>query len=307
MNSPPIEYYRDVLNGLPQHIAVIDSSGNLEWVNEAWRIFSDENGGDDKRTGVPTNYIEVCDRAAQAGDEAAAEISRGLRELAVGESSDLYYEYPCHSPTETRWFLMRAKPLPGDAQGSWIISHENITERRFAEHQLEELAVTDSLTSLANRRRFDDFLDAELRRSERAEQPLSLLLLDIDFFKPYNDHYGHVEGDDCLQKIASAIQTAAKRPSDLVARYGGEEFAIVLAQTGEKGAVRIAEDALQRIRDEKLPNEGAGAGKHVTASIGLVSVTPNREMRPEDLIEKADEALYQSKEAGRDRLTVYKA
>jgi len=305
MNATFADHYRDALDGLPQQIAVINGSGNLAWVNKAWHSFSADNEGDEERTCVSANYLEACESATEAGDESAAEVYHGLKRLIAGQSNDFYYEYPCHSPVEIRWFLMRAKPLSGDSKGYWIISHENITERRFAEARLEKLAVTDSLTSLPNRRRFDDFLEAELRRSQRASQFLSLILLDIDHFKAYNDHYGHVEGDACLQKVAQSISAAARRPSDLAARYGGEEFALVLSQTGKEGAIRIAEAVLRGIRDLEIPNEGLGPGNFVTASIGLVAARPDRTLQSSNLVSQADEALYQSKENGRDTLTVY--
>ncbi|MFN2329387.1 MAG: diguanylate cyclase [Chromatocurvus sp.] len=304
MNSPSIEFYRDLLDGLPQQIAVIDESGSVDWVNKAWRDFSKENGGDE-HTGVSANYLVACLNAARAGDESAAEVYRGLKQLMAGDAAEFSYEYPYTSPVDTKWFLVRARALRGSTSGQWIISRENITKRLISEGRFRKLAGTDSLTSLANREAFDFFLDAEIHRSERSAQPLSLIMLDIDCFKAYNDFYGHVGGDHCLRKVAFIIATTFNRPSDMVARYGGDEFAVVLPQTGLDGAVGKAIDLLQDIRDFEILNESAALGEHLTVSIGLVSVIPDRDLKLEDLIAKADHALYKSKESGRDTVTVY--
>lgn len=305
MSTSSSDFYHSALDGLPQQITVIDRAGNLRWVNAAWRSFSVDNEGNEQSTCIAANYLDACERAMLSGDKSAADIFQGLKQLVIGQSEEFFYEYPCHSPTELRWFLMRARGLSGAGQGHWIISHENITERRFAAERLKNLSITDALTALANRRHFDIFLDAEIRRSTRSSQMLSLILLDIDHFKFYNDYYGHVGGDACLQKVARAIKSATNRPSDLAARYGGEEFAIVLAQTSMEGAIHVSEALLQSLRNQRIPNKGAGAGKYVTASIGLVAIKPDQNLRPEDLIARADKALYRSKRNGRDQFTVY--
>jgi diguanylate cyclase (GGDEF)-like protein/PAS domain S-box-containing protein len=186
----------------------------------------------------------------------------------------------------------------------------DITERKRSEEHLqsayrakESLVVVDALTGIANRRRFDEALANEWRRALRDGDKLSLLLIDADHFKRYNDTYGHVRGDSCLKQIAEAAMDIVLRPGDLVARYGGEEFAVVLPGTDETGAKAVAEDICQAIRNRRLPHEGNAPGI-VTVSVGCATVVPQRGKLPQDLIESADQALYRAKGRGRNRVVV---
>ena len=186
----------------------------------------------------------------------------------------------------------------------------DITERKRSEEHLqsayramESLVVVDALTGIANRRRFDEALTTEWRRALREAEKLSLLLIDADHFKRYNDTYGHVRGDSCLKQIADAAMDVVLRPGDLVARYGGEEFAVVLPGTDESGAKAVAEDICQAIRNRRLPHDSNPPGI-VTVSIGCATVIPSRGKSPQDLIESADQALYRAKGRGRNRVVV---
>lgn len=168
--------------------------------------------------------------------------------------------------------------------------------------ELAALALQDSLTGLANRRRFDAALDEEYSRAMRNETQLALVILDVDHFKKYNDHYGHPQGDECLKKISQTLKAASTRPGDLVARYGGEEFAILLPGTSIAGAGAVAERvrlAIQAMNIEHAENSGGV----VTISAGVTSMIPSRKFNsPPDLIQTADQALYEAKESGRNRV-----
>ena len=186
----------------------------------------------------------------------------------------------------------------------------DISERKRSEEHLqsayramETLVVVDALTGIANRRRFDENISTEWRRALREGNKLSLLLIDADHFKRYNDTYGHVRGDSCLKQIADAAMDVVLRPGDLVARYGGEEFAVVLPGTDESGAKAVAEDICQAIRNRRLPHDSNPPGI-VTVSIGCATVIPSRGKSPQDLIESADQALYRAKGRGRNRVVV---
>ncbi|HEY9626805.1 MAG TPA: diguanylate cyclase [Coleofasciculaceae cyanobacterium] len=171
-----------------------------------------------------------------------------------------------------------------------------------ANQELQHLATFDSLTGIANRRRFDEHLDTTWLQMARAHQPVSLLLCDIDCFKLYNDTYGHQTGDHCLQQVAKAINRAAQRPTDLVARYGGEEFAVILTNTDTKGAIAVAEKIRAEVEALKIVHANSGVGQHVTLSLGVASTIPASTASTTMLIALADEALYQAKKRGRNQV-----
>jgi diguanylate cyclase (GGDEF)-like protein len=167
---------------------------------------------------------------------------------------------------------------------------------------LSLLTVQDSLTGIANRRGLDAFLSNAWARAIRNESPVSLMLCDVDFFKNYNDFYGHPEGDEVLKSIAKTIETRSRKGSDLAARYGGEEFIIVLPDTGIDMALIVAEKIRSAIQSLKIPHEKSSVNEYVTISLGVVCVTPNRDMDSSALVKQADKALYSAKEAGRNQV-----
>lgn len=169
---------------------------------------------------------------------------------------------------------------------------------------LQRLATTDSLTGLANRRRFDEYFDQEWKRMAREQQPFSLILCDVDFFKLYNDTYGHCAGDSCLQEVANVIRSAVKRSSDLATRYGGEEFAVILPNTSEAGAVAVAEEICTHVRALSIAHSSSTIAKYVTVSLGVATTVPLSQAGSELLFTAADAALYQAKEEGRDRYCI---
>jgi diguanylate cyclase (GGDEF)-like protein len=181
------------------------------------------------------------------------------------------------------------------------------SELLVANKQLEQIASQDGLTELANRRNFDVYLATELARARRSKQTVALVLCDVDFFKPYNDHYGHPAGDACLKRVAAALQSACRRPADLVARYGGEEFALVLPDTELNGAVQVAETARKAVEELKVAHEHSRAASHVSISAGVAAQLPGMTITAEQLIMAADEALYQAKHLGRNRVVVLQA
>ncbi|MBF0515985.1 MAG: diguanylate cyclase [Nitrospirae bacterium] len=168
----------------------------------------------------------------------------------------------------------------------------------------EVLAIQDGLTGIPNRRRFDEVLQFQWNAIQRRRTPLSLMLIDVDYFKKYNDNYGHCAGDDCLKRVACALKGAMPRAMDFVARYGGEEFVCLLPDTGQAGAVEVAKRLLNTVAALEIPHEFSEAAKYITVSIGVTTVTPPVAGDSSNLIETADLALYQSKAAGRNQLSV---
>lgn len=167
--------------------------------------------------------------------------------------------------------------------------------------ELERLSSLDGLTGIANRRVFDEFIKKEWLRAARDHRSISLIMIDIDHFKKFNDGYGHQGGDDCLRKVANALVATVKRPSDLVARYGGEEFGVVMPDTDREGAANIAEALREAIDSMNIPHEFSTTSDHVTISLGVATMPPSGVTAPEELISRADEALYLAKESGRNR------
>jgi len=183
------------------------------------------------------------------------------------------------------------------------IDHRVITETllKEANRKLEMLVNLDGLTELANRRRFDQYLEQEWQRLAREQQPLSLIMCDIDFFKNYNDTYGHVAGDDCLRKVSYLIKQSVRRPADLAARYGGEEFVMVLPNTSLEGAIAITDVIRDGLLALAIPHEDSVVSQSVTLSMGVTCLVPMVDSPPSVLLTAADYALYQAKESGRNQ------
>ena len=182
-------------------------------------------------------------------------------------------------------------------------------ELKKANQKLEKMALMDGLTGISNRRLFDKTLKKELKRARRKKTDLSLIMIDIDNFKEYNDTYGHQQGDQCLKKVASVLDQETKRAADFAARYGGEEFAVILPDTAKDGALKIAEDIRKGIIDLKLDHKNSAISDFVTVSLGVSSISVEDEVTQElinSFINQADQALYQAKENGKNQ-TVYQS
>lgn len=186
-----------------------------------------------------------------------------------------------------------------------ILVEARTRELAKANEALEQMANSDGLTKIGNRRRFESFFADEWHRAVRFKTPMSLVMIDIDHFKLYNDTYGHQAGDDCLQRVAEALADTINRPTDLVVRFGGEEFAIVLGGTDAPGAQTIAEEAVQNLRSLEIPHIGSMTSEFLTVSVGVATVMPNLAMAEAELITAADRALYKAKENGRDDIYVF--
>ncbi|MGI0483232.1 diguanylate cyclase [Geminocystis sp. CENA526] len=200
--------------------------------------------------------------------------------------------------TGQKWFHFIAVKL-GDG---FSVTVRDITVRKKLELKLSKLATVDGLTGVYNRHFFDKTLTQEWQRCGREKQPLSLILCDVDYFKPYNDFYGHQPGDKCLIKVAKTIDNFLKRSSDFLARYGGEEFAIILPNTPLEKAVILAEKLRQEIEKLKILHKKSQVSKYITLSLGVASVIPSGDSSIESLIKMADNALYHAKESGRNQV-----
>jgi len=193
------------------------------------------------------------------------------------------------------------------AQNREVLKQQNLALQNYAaeleaaNQKLAALSITDGLTGLANRRRFDEVLAVESARAQRTGQLLAILMIDIDWFKKYNDHYGHQAGDVCLSRVASVLKGSARRPSDLVARYGGEEFTVITTDTDVDKAGKLADALCRAVAALEIPHAQSLHGK-ITISIGFAADVPDQENGGEALLKRADAALYQAKDAGRNQV-----
>ena len=180
----------------------------------------------------------------------------------------------------------------------------NMLNAELQEHKeiLSRMSYVDGLTSVANRRRFDECLDSEWKRALRDGSPLALIIIDLDYFKQFNDNYGHGAGDECLIQVAQALDRTVKRPGDLFARFGGEEFAVLLPKTDYDGALRVASKLQNSIEHLAIRHEYSAIAKFVTVSIGVALMVPRAENTLQQLIEEADKQLYAAKRAGRNQI-----
>ncbi|MCZ2722352.1 diguanylate cyclase [Marinomonas sp. 15G1-11] len=295
------EFLKAVIDTITEHIVVIDDKGDILFVNKTWKSFGQNNAClIDEAWSV--NYLSECDKAANMGDDFGSKAAIGIRAVISGSKENFYLEYPCHSLDKKRWFMMRVTPFTALGGRCFVISHQNITERKLAEEEVLNLSRIDGLTDIPNRRYFNEFLDSEWKRCHRLRIPITLVILDLDYFKFLNDTYGHQVGDDCLKLVGKILKKYIRRPSDICARYGGEEFAIVYGNTSLEQASILSEKVLNEIRLLNIPNENSPTLPILTASIGLATMQPDNRNNKVDLIKRSDEALYLAKENGRNRL-----
>lgn len=198
------------------------------------------------------------------------------------------------------WLLIGAMRRRGVAEDELRVAQQQLLA---SNQQLERLAMHDALTGLANRRCFDETLAQESGRARRSAKPLALLMIDIDYFKRYNDHYGHLAGDACLQRVATLLAGCTRRPPDLLARYGGEELAVILPETDSAGAAVVARAMLERLNLEPIAHHDSPFAQ-VTVSIGIACASGADADSVQSLVQRADAALYVAKEAGRNRLQI---
>ena len=242
--------------------------------------------------------------------EDALRVQQAVKELRVGEGVIIEHRIRKKGGSyiwvegSIRAFV---DPVSGIHSSALAIIRD-ISERKKAEAELQEayraleaVALTDPLTHLANRRRLDQCLSSEWRRAMRDRKPLSMLLIDVDYFKSYNDTYGHLRGDSCLKEISDTTRDAVNRPGDLVARFGGEEFAAVLPNTPNPGAIEVAEQVCAALRRRRLIHSGNPLG-YLTISVGCATLTPAPGQHPSALIKMADDAMYAAKRNGRNRI-----
>jgi diguanylate cyclase (GGDEF)-like protein/PAS domain S-box-containing protein len=271
------------VTGVPAH--------EIIGTREHWRSFFE-----DRRPTLADLLIEQ--RAAESG--------RIQPRHGLADDAHLSADCWCDMPRVGRRRYLAADACPiYDDRGrlaAVVETLRDMTDEKLAQIALEQLATRDGLTGLANRRCFDETLHAEWARALRQRQPLSLLMVDVDNFKAYNDANGHLGGDECLKRIATAV-ASEMRANDLVARYGGEEFAVILPNQSLKGAASVAERIRTRVEQLQVPNR-LPEGPHVTVSIGAATAIAAPDNSASELVAIADAALYRAKHMGRNRISL---
>lgn len=298
------ERYRSVVTALAEGIVLHHANGQITACNESAErilgITADQIMG---RTSLDIRWRTIH----EDGSPFPGETHPAMVTLRTGKPQFNVVMGVFKPDGSLIWISINCQPLfrTGETQPYAVVtSFADITLYKQAQYKLEQLAKLDGLTQLANRRFFDQQLTQEWKRLQREQQPLSVLLLDVDYFKLYNDTYGHQAGDDCLRQVAIAMQQAVKRPTDLVARYGGEEFVILLPNTDQEGAVWIAQTIQAQVQQLGIVHESSSVSDRITMSIGIATVVPQRDSEPEAIIAIADQALYQAKTQGRNTYQV---
>lgn len=296
-------FFQNTLNSLEEQLAIIDRNGRIIFVNDSWKRFGMENGFDPEYDWIGVNYLDVCRNADLHGDANALSVVEGINSVLSGEKHLFDFEYPCHSPNEQRWFILRATPVKGLDEAAFVLTHQNITSRKLAEQAVIHSSLHDPLTDLANRRHFDSFLSGEWRRCLRENASICAMMIDLDHFKKFNDEKGHLDGDLCLKAVADVLRSQVTRGSDISARFGGDEFSVVLGDTPLEGALLVANRIMTKIRDLGLQ---LSTGEAVTASIGLACGIPGMHDFSDEAaaIRLADSALYKAKSDGRNRIEI---
>lgn len=297
LGTYPLEpqFFEYALNALSEQIAILDARANIVFVNDAWVNFSAENGGSTDTQWLGINYLSAFEHHKEFPHTLIGSIWHGIHAVINLHQIEFRKEYPCSSASEHRWFSMCVRQMHNAQQPYFIVSHYDVTERKKLEEETVRLSLTDSLTGLANRRYFQQFLDQQWHRALRAKSPISLILIDIDHFKKINDEHGHLVGDECLAAVGKLIARYARRETDMAARYGGEEFALILGNASVEYAHTSAEEMRMDISGLKL-----SIPQLLTASCGVTALVPNMEIKLNQLIAHADEALYDAKRSGRN-------
>jgi len=279
---------RMIVDSMDQGLLIVERCGRIQYANPA----CDRYLGHAADELVGRSLAELLAQQESYPDDCAAmeAIGHGTREVLIR-----------HRDGGLRAMDLTMTPMHA-ADGLFVALLHDITHHKQSEDALQRAAMLDPLTKIANRRHFDSFLEREWQRAIRNAQPLSLVVLDVDHFKLYNDTLGHAAGDVCLQKVAQALQAHALRPTDLAARYGGEEFVLLFAETPQEAAARLAEAIRTTVEALQLPNPRSPTSPWITVSVGVATIVPTQLDQVGQLFVCADRAMYAAKGSGRNRV-----
>ena len=284
---------RLIVNSIDEGLMIIEPSGRIQYANPACDRYLGYGPGELAgctldgllAPSVAQEYLDIFSRGTTG---AGAPDCRGAREVLIRQRDG-----------NLRAMDLTLTPMIAD-QPLFVALLHDITHHKQSENALQRAALVDPLTKIANRRHFDSFLEKEWQRAVRSSQPLSLIVLDVDHFKGYNDSLGHAAGDACLQQVAMALQSHALRATDLAARYGGEEFVLLFGETGFEAACALGEAIRAHVESLQIPNPRSTTSEWVTASLGVATIVPTQLDDLKDFFISADRAMYAVKESGRN-------
>jgi diguanylate cyclase (GGDEF)-like protein/PAS domain S-box-containing protein len=280
-------HLRMIVDSIDQGLLIVERSGRIQYANPACERYLGH--APDELIGRPLSQLLDCEQPG-CGPCADAMAGHGTREVRLRQRDG-----------SVRAMDLTMTPMHS-ADGLFVALLHDIAHHKKSADALQRAALVDPLTRIANRRQFDGFLEREWQRAIRKIQFLSLVMIDVDHFKLYNDTLGHASGDACLQQVAQALQAHALRPTDMAARYGGEEFVLLFAETPASGALRLAESIRAAVEDLHLPNPRSPTSPWVTVSVGVATIVPTIVDRIEDLFVSADRAMYAAKADGRNQV-----
>jgi two-component system cell cycle response regulator len=288
------ERLRLIVDSMDEGLMVIEPNGRIQYTNPACDRYLGYASGELAGTAlddllapsVAQEYLAMFGESMKVSGVGG--VAAGAREVLIRQRDGTL-----------RAMDFTLTPL-GAEQPLFVALLHDITHHKQSENALQRAALIDPLTKIANRRHFDTFLEKEWQRAIRSSQPLSLIVLDVDHFKGYNDSLGHAAGDTCLQQVAMALQSHALRATDLAARYGGEEFVLLFGETGFEAACVLAESIRAHIESLNIPNPRSATSRWVTASLGVATIVPTQLDDIKEFFVRADRAMYAVKEAGRN-------
>lgn len=298
-------FLSSLLDSLDSTIVVTDLSGHILHTNRSWREFGEDNAACETTClGVGINYFDTCRIAVRSGEIGAKRSLQALMLVAEGHSHLEYVEYPCHSATKKRWFTMRVSRFDAEGKTYLAIMHIDITTRKLAELRALSLAIKDPLTNLNNRRDFDATYEYYWDVCKQENSPLTLALIDIDYFKAYNDHYGHSQGDQCLKDFSALLENSFISDSSYTARIGGEEFAVILMGLSYLEAREKLETFKCRVEASNIPHQASSVSDRLTLSAGAITCQPaSLNDDRNTFYDAVDELLYVAKRSGRNQIT----
>jgi len=292
---------RNTLDALTKHICVIDENGVIIAVNRAWRDFAEANNASPQNVSEGQNYLAICDAVKGAEAEEARQFARGVRGVLAGTIDQFVKDYPCHSPSEQRWFQVRVTRFDDDGPVRAVVAHDNITERHRSEEKLAYMSQFDGLTGLPNRSLLRDRLAQSMTQATRNGWQMAVIIVDLDHFKTVNDTLGHATGDALLQQMATRLQNCV-RAGDTVARLSADEFAIILSNLSRPDDAALVAQKIMETCGQ--PFEAQGKQTYLTASLG-VALYPGDGTDPNTLLGNADIATHRAKEQGRNNCQFY--